>query len=148
MGYDYRFWENVMIDKLYNLKQQQINQQVSLKQQALSKIKEIDDELLETNTRIHTTTVDIMGSISDFRVLQIHKMTMQDHMVKLSQKKEQLQKQIEHYNSLILSFNKESEQFDYIIQENKKEKLKEILKAEELVSSEYMQSKYIRERNS
>ncbi|MEA3383905.1 MAG: hypothetical protein U9Q20_04410 [Campylobacterota bacterium] len=137
-----------MIDKLYNLKQQQINQQVSLKQQALSKIKEIDDELLETNTRIHTTTVDIMGSISDFRVLQIHKMTMQDHMVKLSQKKEQLQKQIEHYNSLILSFNKESEQFDYIIQENKKEKLKEILKAEELVSSEYMQSKYIRERNS
>ena len=136
-----------MIEKLYKLKQQQINQQVSLKQQALSKIKDIDDELLETNTRFHTATVDIMGSISDFRVLQIHKMTMKDHMIKLAQNKEKLKKQIEYYDSLIVSFNKESEQFDYIIQEEKKEKLKEILKAEEMVSSEYMQSKYIKERN-
>ena len=136
-----------MIDKLYKLKQQQINQQVLLKQQALSKIKDIDDELLQTNTQLHTATLDIMGAISDFRVLQIHKMTMKDHMVKLAQKKEQLRKQIEYYDGLIISFNKESEQFDYIIQENKKEKLKEILKAEEIVSSEYMQSKYIRERS-
>ena len=136
-----------MIDKLYTLKQQQINQQVLLKQQSLSKIKDIDDELLQTNTQLHTATIDIMGAISDFRVLQIHKMTMKDHMVKLAQKKEQLQKQIEYYDKLIVGFNKESEQFDYIIQENKKEKLKEILKAEEEVSSEYMQSKYIRERS-
>ena len=136
-----------MIDQLYKLKQQQINQQVLLKQQALAKINDIDNELSLTNTKLHTTGVDIMGAISDFRVLQIHKMTMKDHMVKLAQKKEQLQKQIEYYDKLIVGFNKESEQFDYIIQENKKEKLKEILKAEEEVSSEYMQSKYIRERS-
>ncbi len=135
-----------MIDQLYKLKQQQINQQVLLKQQALSRIKDIDDELIATNTNLHTATIDIMGAISDFRVLQIHKMTMKDHMVKLAQKKEQLKKQIDQYDLLIVSFNKESEQFDYIIQENKKEKLKEILKAEEIVSSEYMQSKYIREK--
>ena len=136
-----------MIEKLYKLKQQQINQQVSLKQQALSKIKDIDDELLETNTHFHTATVDIMGAISDFRVLQIHKMTMKDHMIKLAQNKEKLKKQIEYYDGLIVSFNKESEQFNYILQEDKKEKLKNILKAEEMVSSEYMQSKYIKERN-
>ncbi len=136
-----------MINQLYNLKQQQINQQVLLKQQALSKIKDIDDELLKTNTHLHTATVDIMGAISDFRVLQIHKMTMKDHIIKLSQQKELLKKQIEQYDNSIVSFNKESEQFDYIIQENKKEKLKNILKAEEIVSSEYMQSKYIRERS-
>ncbi len=135
-----------MIDKLYKLKQQQINQQVLLKQQALSKINDIDLELLETNTRLHTATLDIMGAISDFRVLQIHKMTMKDHIIKLNQMKEKLKKQIEYYDGLIVSYNKESEQFDYIIQENKKEKLREIIKAEELVSSEYMQSKYIREK--
>ncbi|MEA2050389.1 MAG: hypothetical protein U9O56_06650 [Campylobacterota bacterium] len=134
-----------MITQLYNLKQQQINQQVLLKQQALSKIKEIDDELLETNTYLHTASVDIMGAISDFRVLQIHKMTMKEHMVKLAQNKEKLKKQIEYYDNLIIGFNKESEQFDYIIQENKKEKIKNIIKAEEEVSSEYMQSKFIRE---
>ena len=135
-----------MIDKLYKLKQQQINQQVLLKQQALSKINEIDQELLETNTRFHTAGVEIMGAISDFRVLQIHKETMKEHMIRLGQNKEHLQKQIEYYNGIIVGLNRESEQFNYILEENKKEKLKEMLKQEELVAAEYMQAKYIKQR--
>lgn len=135
-----------MITKLYKLKQQQINQQVQLKQQALSKINDIDIELHNTNSALHTTTVDIMGAISDFRVLQIHKETMKEHMVKLLQKKEFLQKQIENYDNIIISLNKESEQFNYIIQEEKQKKMKEILKQEEIVSSEYMQAKYIQNK--
>jgi len=135
-----------MIEKLYKLKQQQITQQVLLKQQALSKINDIDKELLETNTRFHTAGVEIMGAISDFRVLQIHKETMKEHMIKLAQNKEHLLKQIEYFDSIIVDLNKESEQFNYILQEIKLEKLKEIEKQEEIVSSEYMQAKYMQNR--
>ncbi|MEA3553111.1 MAG: hypothetical protein U9R39_01775 [Campylobacterota bacterium] len=135
-----------MIDQLYKLKQQQINQQVLLKQQALSKINDIDDELLLTNKKLHTTSVDIMGAISDFRVLEIHKDTMKEHIVKLSQNKEHLKKQIEHYDSIIINLNKESEQFNYILQEMKRDKLKEIEKQEEIVAAEYMQAKFIKQK--
>ncbi len=135
-----------MIDQLYKLKQQQINQQVLLKQQALAKINDIDSELALTNTKLHTTSVDIMGAISDFRVLEIHKQTMKEHIIKLSQNKEHLKKQIEHYDGLVVNLNKESEQFNYILQEQKREKLKEIEKQEEIVSAEYMQAKFIKKR--
>lgn len=135
-----------MIDKLYKLKQQQINQQVLLKQQSLSKIDTIDKELQDTNQAFHTTTVDIMGAISDFRVLQIHKETMKEHMIKLTQDKVKLKQRVEYYDSIILSLNKESEQFNYILQEEKKTELKKIQKLEELVASEYMQAKYIQQR--
>ena len=133
-----------MIDQLYKLKQQQINQQVLLKQQAISKINNIDDELLSTTKQLHTTSVDVMGAISDFRVLEMHKETMKEHIIKLSQNKEHLKKQIDHYDTIIVDLNKESEQFNYILEEMKKERLKEIEKQEEIVASEYMQAKYIK----
>ncbi len=135
-----------MIEKLYKLKQQQINQQVEQKQRALSDIAEIDKELMVTNTQLHTAGVQIMGAISDFRVLQIHKETMKEHMIKLAQKKEHLNKQIEYYDSIIVDLNKESEQFNYILQEIKREKIKEIQKQEDNVASEYMQVKFINQR--
>ncbi|MGB5867703.1 MAG: hypothetical protein WBG69_07515 [Arcobacteraceae bacterium] len=135
-----------MIEKLYKLKQQQINQQVLLKQQSLSKINDIEIELQNTHQAYHSATLDIMGAISDFRVLQIHKDTMKEHMIKLSQNKAQLQKQVDFYDNNIVALNKESEQFNYILQENKKERLKKVEKYEELVSSEYMQAKYIQNK--
>ena len=135
-----------MIDQLYNLKQQQINQQVLLKQQALSKINDIDEELFQTNKKLHTVSVDAMGAISDFRVLEIHKATMKEHMIKLSQNKEHLRKQIERFDGVIVNLNKESEQFNYILLEQKREKLKEIEKQEEIVAAEYMQAKFIKQR--
>lgn len=135
-----------MIKKLFKLKQQQINQQVLLKQQSQAKIDDIDEELFSTNRSLNSATVDIMGAISDFRVLQIHKETMKEHIIKLSQRKIQLKKQIEHYNNLIVALNKESEQFNYILQEEKKLKLTEITKQEEIVSAEFMQSKFIQNK--
>jgi hypothetical protein len=137
-----------MIDKLYKLKQQQINQQVLLKQQSLSKINDIDVELQNTNHAFHHATLDVMGAISDFRVLQIHKDTMKDHMIKLSQKKATLMKQIEYYDNIIVGLNKESEQFNYILQENKKIELKKIQKYDEQVASEYMQAKFIQNKKA
>ena len=135
-----------MIDKLYKLKQQQINQQLLLKQQVLAKINDIDKELENTNHSLHTASVDVMGAISDFRVLQIHKETMKEHIIKLTQKKIELKKQADHYDSVIVLYNKESEQFNYILQEQKKEKLKQIIKQEELTSAEYMQVKHIQKK--
>ncbi|BFU77952.1 hypothetical protein ALC152_11670 [Arcobacter sp. 15-2] len=135
-----------MIEKLYKLKQQQINQQVLLKQQSLSKIEEIEEELHITHTSYHQATLDVMGAISDFRVLQIHKETMKEHMIKLNQKKANLKKQVEYYDSIIIGLNRESEQFNYILQEDKKKQLQKILKDEEIIASEYMQAKYIQNK--
>ncbi|MEA3512155.1 MAG: hypothetical protein U9R37_00995 [Campylobacterota bacterium] len=133
-----------MINKIYKLKQQQINQQVLLKQQTLSKMDDIDKEIYQTNVSLNTTTVDIMGAISDFRVLQIHKETMKEHIIKLSKHKEVLKKKLESYDHAILELNKQSEQFNYILQEQKREKLKQIQKQEEIVTSEFVQAKFVK----
>lgn len=133
-----------MIKQLFDLKQQQINQQLQLKQQAMSKVEDIDKELDQTNHSLHNTGVNVMGSISDFRILEIHKLNLKDHIVKLGKSKAMLKKQIAKYDQVIVELNKESEQFNYILQENKKEELKKILKSEEEVAAEYMQSKYKR----
>ena len=137
-----------MIEKIHKLKQRQINQQILLKQQAIAKIEDIDKELSETSHSLRSATVNIMGSISDFRVLEIHKQTMKEHIIELGQKKLEFLKQVEYYNQVIIGLNKEVEQFSYILQEEKKQKLKEITKQEELVSSEYMQTKYFMEKVS
>lgn len=135
-----------MIEKIYKLKQQQINQQVLLKQQILAKIDDINQELTTTNHALNTASVTIMGAISDFRVLEIHKETLKEHMIQLGRKKLQYLQQIEQYNNTIVNLNKQSEQFNYIIEEQKKETLKNIQKQEELTTSEYMQIKYIQNK--
>lgn len=135
-----------MIDKLYNLKQKQINQQVLLKQQVLHKIDSINEELTQTVRSLNSATVNVMGSISDFRVLEIHKQTLKNHIVKLGQQKLHYLQQAEVYDQNIITLNKESEQFLYILQEEKKRKYKEMVKQEELASSEYVQSKFTQER--
>ena len=135
-----------MIDKIYKLKQQQINQQLLLKQQVVAKIDDIDKDLSSTHKALNSASVNIMGAISDFRVLQIHKDTMKEHMIQLGRKKLHYLQQIEHYNQAIMELNKESEQFNYILQQQKKEKLKQISKQEENASMEYMQVKFIQNK--
>jgi len=132
-----------MIKKLHKLKQQQINQQLLLKQQLISKIDDIDKEFNKTNYSYHHATIDVIGAISDFRVLEIHKETMKEHMIKLLQKKEHLTRQIETFDEAIVALNKESEQFNYLLQEQVKQKIKQTNKQEELVASEYMQVQYM-----
>jgi len=135
-----------MINKLYQLKQKQINQQVLLKQQILHKIDAINEELTQTIRNLKSATVSVMGSISDFRVLEIHKQTLKNHIVTLGQQKLHYLKQAEIYDHNIIELNKESEQFLYVIQEEKKRQVKAVLKQEELVAAEYIQSKFIQEK--
>lgn len=133
-----------MIDKLYKLKEQQINQEVLQKQQLLSKVEDIDIELTKTIRDLKSATVNVMGAISDFRVLEIHKATMKDKIVQLGQQKLKLLQLVDQHDQKIILLNRESEQFLYILQEQKKEKIKILNKQEELTASEYMQVKYIK----
>jgi hypothetical protein len=135
-----------MIDKLYKLKQQQITQQLLQKQLVISKIEDIDKQIQDSYYSLHNAGVNVMGSISDFRILEIHKLTLKEHILKLSKQKELLQKQVEYYDNNIVYLNKESEQLDYILQEEKKEKAKEIIKQEELVASEFVQARFAMQR--
>ena len=48
----------------------------------------------------------------------------------------------------MIELQKETEQFSYILEEERKEAIKKILLAEEEASTEYMQSKYINERTN
>ncbi|AXX93434.1 hypothetical protein CPU12_08745 [Malaciobacter molluscorum LMG 25693] len=133
-----------MIEKLYQLKKTQIDRKLMEKGQLLGQINAIETELAVTQAKINTTGVQPYGAISDFTILQIHKNTMKLHMSKLNAKKRNLEKKHEVVVNELVELQKESEQYNYILQEEKKEKMKALLAAEEEAASEYMQSKYIR----
>jgi hypothetical protein len=132
-----------LIEKLYNLKKNQTDLKLMEKSQLESKIEKIDIEVTLTKNNIATTTVQKHGAISDFVILTMHKNTMRSHLTKLDNEKNALKIQIEGIIKEIIELQKETEQFAYILDEEKKEKIKKILLAEEEASSEYMQSKYI-----
>ncbi len=131
-----------MISKLYNLKKLQVNQQLLQKQQLVASVNSIDEEIEITHKSLSTATVQVMGAISDFRILAIHKNTMKSHIVKLNQQKISLVSQIENYNKIIVELNKEMEQFKYIKEQQAKEKFKKILKAEDEAAAEYVQAQW------
>jgi hypothetical protein len=132
-----------LIKKLHNLKKNQTNLKLMEKSQLESKIEKIDIEIVLTKNKIDTASVEKYGAISDFVILTMHKNTMRSHIVKLNSEKNSLNLQIENIIKEIIELQKETEQFAYILEEEKKEKIKRILLAEEEASSEYMQSKYI-----
>lgn len=138
-----------MIEKLYDLKKMQTDQKLMQKGQILSMISRIDDEIMFTKHKINTTSVEKHGAISDFEILEIHKNTMKKHIVKLNTEKNKLNKEAENLTKEIIELQKESEQFGYILKEEKKEALRQVLLAEQESSDEYIQSKYIslQERN-
>jgi len=132
-----------MIKKLYNLKKLQIDQKLVEKAQLLSRIAQIENEIVDTNKQMVMTSVNKHGAISDFAILQMHKDTMKLHIVKLEREKTQLESQVEALMEVIIELQKESEQFDYLVKEEKKRKFKAMIKAQDEEASEYMQSKYI-----
>jgi len=132
-----------MIKKLYNLKKMQTDQKVLEKAQLMSKITDIENEIVLTNNQMVTATVNKFGAISDFSVLQIHKNTMKSYIMKLQASKRKLESQVEELSEVIVELQKEKEKFDYLVKEEKKRKFKALLKAEEEEAAEYMQSKYI-----
>jgi Fe2+ or Zn2+ uptake regulation protein len=132
-----------MINKLYNLKNLQIEQQVLQKQQLLASVDTIVKEIEETTQNILGATVQTLGAISDFKILEIHKSTMKNHITKLEQEKSHLLMEIEHYGQIIMQLNKEMEQFKYIKEQQAKEKVKKLIKTEDEMANEYMESKWV-----
>lgn len=132
-----------MITKIYNLKKNQTDQKILQRARVQNKIEELSAEILITQTKLETTSVDKFGAISDFAILQIHKNTMKAHIGKLSMVKDRLQTEVEKIDEEIKELLKETEQFKYLVEEEKKEAFKKLLKKEEEFTEEYVQSKYI-----
>lgn len=132
-----------MIDKLYKLKKTQTDQKLMQKGQIMSKLHHLEDEVMFTKEKINTTSVQKHGAISDFAVLAIHRNTMKLHIAKLEIEKNRLNTQLESIIEEIIELQKETEQYGYMLEEQKQEEIKRLLLAEEEASSEYMQSKYI-----
>ena len=135
-----------MIEKLYKLKKNQTDLKLMEKAQLVAKIEKIDIEVIFTKNKIDTASVDKFGAISDFMILSMHKNTMKQHIIKLNNEKNILNSRVEVLVKEIIELQKESEQFAYILEEEKKERIKRILLAEEEAAGEYMQSKYISNR--
>ena len=132
-----------MIKKLYDLKKMQTDQKLMQKGQIMARINHINDEIMFTENKISTTSVQKYGAISDFAVLAIHKNTMKSHVLKLATEKNSLNQQLEVIVKEIIELQKETEQYGYILEEQKQEELKKLFFIEEEASSEYIQSKYI-----
>jgi hypothetical protein len=131
-----------MIKKLYNLKKLQINQNTLQREQLLSNILSIDEDIELTTKNISSASVQSIGAINDFKILEIYKNTMKSHIIKISQKKLYLLREVEKYNKIIIVLNKESEQFKYIQDQEDKKALKQLIKLEELATAEYVESKW------
>jgi hypothetical protein len=133
-----------LIEKLYNLKKSQTDQKLMQKAQLESKIEKLNIEITLTQNSIATASVERIGAISDFMILTMHKNTMKMHIQKLNIEKNNVNLEIESIIKEIIELQKESEQFGYILEEEKKERINKILLAEEEASNEYIQSKYIK----
>lgn len=133
-----------MIDRLYKLKKIQTDQKMMEKSLLVSKIEKIDYEISFTVNQINSATVNKFGAISDFMILTIHKNTMKEHIKRLNIEKNSLSNQVEILNEEIIRLQKESEQFKYILEEEKKANFQKILKNEQDFADEFMQSRYNR----
>lgn len=133
-----------LIEKLYNLKKNQTDQKLMQKAQLESKIEKLNIEISLTQNKIYTASVEKHGAISDFMILTMHKNTMKMHIQELNSEKNSINLQIEAIIKEIIELQKESEQFGYILEEERKERMKRILLEEEEASNEYIQSKYIK----
>ena len=136
-----------MINKLYNLKKTQTEQKLIEKSSLEQEVYKIDEEVGDLNNRINTTTVEKLGSISDFMILAMHKDTLRFEVKNLLSKKNQLIKKIDDLFAQIIELQKESEQYKYILDEEKEQKRKDTLHFELLESEEFIQSKYIKGKN-
>lgn len=132
-----------MITKLYNLKKMQTDQKLMEKGQILSKIQRIESEIVITQNKIDTATIQKFGAISDFMILSMHKNSMRYNIAKLEEEKRLLNLELDNLVAQIVQLQKESEQYAYILEEEKKETLRKLLLSEQEASEEYIQSKYI-----
>lgn len=132
-----------MIDKIYNLKKTQTDQRMIFKAEIMNSIELFNTQIEELKKNINTTSVDRYGAISDFAVLEMHKNTLRADVKKLESQRSVLYVKLKKLDAEIVQLQKEKEQYAYILDEQKKEAFKKLLKEEEGASSEFVQSKYI-----
>ena len=133
-----------MIEKLYNLKKSQIEQKLIEKASLQQEIYQIEESVEKFTQDINTTTVQKLGSISDFIVLSMHKNAIRYEITKLIKRKNELIKKVEAQFLEIIELQKESEQYKYILEEEKEERRKAKMHDEMLQNEEFIQSSYIR----
>ena len=131
-----------MIQKLYKLKQSQLDQKLMLKQQLEAKKFDIDKKIDDIDASLSTMGVQKFGAIGDFKILAIHKNSMKYKKSILQQDKRMMESEINRYNNIIIEHQKEVEKYNYLVKEQIKLKLKEQRKQEEMIASEYVLSKY------
>lgn len=136
-----------MINKLYKLKQTQLEQQLMLKQQLVAKVFGIDEKIDKIRLDLSTVGVERFGAIGDFKILAIHKNSMKYQKGMLEQEKNLLLNEIKSYDNIIIEFHKEVEKYSYLVKESLKQKIKDEQKNDEMIASEYVLSKYARQAN-
>jgi hypothetical protein len=134
-----------MIDKLHKLKKMQLEQQFMLKQQLVAKVFEIDKSVESISHDLSSVGVEKFGAIGDFKILAIHKNSLKYKRELFQNEKRLLNSQIEQYNQVIFEFQKDVEKYNYLLKLEIKEKIKKDIKNEELVASEFVQSKYAKQ---
>jgi len=137
-----------MIEKLHKLKKIQLEQKFMLKQQLVAKQFEIENIIEELNLDLSSVGVEKFGAIGDFKILAIHKNSMKYKKSLYETEKRNILAQIENYNKIIVEFQKEVEKYDYLLKIELKKKIKEEIKLEEMIASEFVLSKYARERRA
>jgi len=137
-----------MIEKLHKLKKTQLEQQFMLKQQLLAKQFEIENEIEDITSGLSTLGVEKFGAIGDFKILAIHKNSMKHKISILEESKRTLSMQVENFNRKIVDFQKEVEKYEYLLKVELKKKIKEEIKLEEMIASEFVLSKYAKERRA
>ncbi len=131
-----------MIDKLYHLKQVQIEQELMQKQELIHKIDDINKQVSQYRDQLENVTVESSGAMVDFEILAIHKKTMKQYIIDLGRQSMLLSQKVDQHNNAIVQLQKESEQYEYLLNEEKKEQYKEELKIEALIADEITQSKW------
>ena len=131
-----------MIDKLYSLKKSQTDQKMIFKAEIMNSIDLYNTQIDELKKSITTASVDRFGAISDFTVLEMHKNTLRMNVKKLESQRSVLLVKLKKLDIEIVELQKQKEQYAYILNEQKKEAFKKLLKEEEEASSEFVQSKY------
>jgi len=137
-----------MIKKLYELKKKELDRLLLQKSRLLSQLTDIDDEIEKIIYELNHTSVEKFGAINDFVMLSIHKNYLKEELKKLNYRKNNLEKNIEELNKDIVLLNKESEQYDYIIKQILKEKIKLQERKDRLITEDFVQAKYVRGLNA
>lgn len=131
-----------MIQKLYDLKQRELDQQSAQKQKLITQMMEYEAEIETLQLNLSQSSVKMFGSISDFKILAIHKNTMRDKKEKLQKKKVVVESQIEAIDLVIVEIAKEVEKYNYLLKEEKRKAIKAMEKVEERVANEFIQARW------